>query len=43
MITNTEIERARGVKIEDEIERRGIELKRQGSELVGPCPRLRRH
>jgi phage/plasmid primase-like uncharacterized protein len=38
MIANTEIERARAVKIQDEIERRGITLKRQGSELVGPCP-----
>ena len=26
------------VPIEDEIKRRGIELKRQGAELVGPCP-----
>ena len=25
--------------IEAEIERRGIKLKRQGSELIGPCPR----
>jgi putative DNA primase/helicase len=38
MIANTEIERARAVKIQDEIERRGLNLKRQGSELVGPCP-----
>jgi putative DNA primase/helicase len=33
------IDQARGVPIEDEIRRRGIKLKRQGSELVGPCPR----
>jgi hypothetical protein len=38
MIANTDIERARAVRIEDEIARRGIKLKRQGSELVGPCP-----
>jgi phage/plasmid primase-like uncharacterized protein len=31
-------ERAHCVPIEDEIKRRGIELKRQGAELVGPCP-----
>jgi len=38
MITAAAIERARVVRIEDEIERRGIKLKRQGAELVGPCP-----
>jgi hypothetical protein len=38
MIAAAYIERARGVRIEDEIARRGIKLKRQGSELVGPCP-----
>jgi hypothetical protein len=32
------IERARAVRIEDEIAWRGIRLKRQGRELVGPCP-----
>jgi putative DNA primase/helicase len=33
------IERARAVRIEDEVDRRGISnLKRQGGELVGPCP-----
>jgi hypothetical protein len=38
MIANTDIERARAVPIEDEVARRGIKLKRQGAELVGPCP-----
>jgi hypothetical protein len=32
------IERARAVHIEEEIARRGIKLRRQGRELVGPCP-----
>jgi putative DNA primase/helicase len=30
---------ARAVPIDDELARRGIHLKRQGKELVGPCPR----
>src|SRR5579885_831051 len=30
--------RARAVPIADEIHRRGIKLRRQGRELVGPCP-----
>lgn len=30
--------RARGVPIENEIARRGIKLRREGQELVGPCP-----
>ena len=30
---------ARAVRIEDEVARRGIRLKRQGRELIGPCPR----
>jgi putative DNA primase/helicase len=35
----SDIEQARTVKLEDEIARRGINnLKRQGGELVGPCP-----
>jgi phage/plasmid primase-like uncharacterized protein len=34
----SDVEYARRVPIEDEISRRGIELKRQGAELVGPCP-----
>jgi Zinc-binding domain of primase-helicase len=38
MIAATDIERARAVRIEDEIKRRGIKLKRQSAELVGPCP-----
>jgi putative DNA primase/helicase len=32
-------ETARAVRIEDEIERRGIKLKRVGTEHVGPCPK----
>jgi hypothetical protein len=35
---NPRIKRARSVPIESEIERRGIKLRRQGQELVGPCP-----
>jgi Toprim domain-containing protein/CHC2-type zinc finger protein len=38
MITDVDIESAQRVSIEDEIRRRGIELKRQGAEFVGPCP-----
>jgi DNA primase len=38
MIAADDIARARSVPIEDEIRRRGIPLKRQGAELVGPCP-----
>jgi hypothetical protein len=38
MIAATDIERARAVRIEDEIARRGIQLKRASAELVGPCP-----
>jgi hypothetical protein len=34
-------DKARAVKIEDEISRRGIKLQRQGAELVGPCPKCR--
>jgi hypothetical protein len=33
------VERARSIPIESEIMRRGIKLRRQGQELVGPCPR----
>jgi len=32
------IDRARAVAVEDELARRGHHLKRQGQELVGPCP-----
>jgi hypothetical protein len=39
MIATTDIESAHAVPLEVEIERRGIKLRRQGSELVGPCPR----
>jgi phage/plasmid primase-like uncharacterized protein len=39
MIDADEISRARAISIEHEIARRGIALKRQGRELVGPCPR----
>jgi phage/plasmid primase-like uncharacterized protein len=34
----TDIKYAHRVLIEDEIKRRGIALKRQGAELIGPCP-----
>jgi phage/plasmid primase-like uncharacterized protein len=37
-VVASDIERARGVRIEDEVARRGHPLKRQGHELVGPCP-----
>lgn len=30
--------KARGVPIADELERHGIELRRVGRELIGPCP-----
>ena len=33
-----DIERFHRVPIEDEIKRRGIELKLQGAEIVEPCP-----
>ena len=33
------VERARAVPIESEIIRRGIKLRRSGSERIGPCPR----
>jgi hypothetical protein len=33
------VERARAVRIEDEVDRRGYKLKPQGAELVGPCPK----
>jgi phage/plasmid primase-like uncharacterized protein len=38
MIPAADIERARAVKLEDEIVRRGLKLKRAGVELCGPCP-----
>ena len=38
MVAADDIECARAVKIEAEIARRGISLKRVGGELVGPCP-----
>jgi hypothetical protein len=38
MIPATDIERARSVRIEDEIARRGITLKPEGAERIGPCP-----
>ena len=37
MIPATDIERARAVRIEDEIAHRGITLKRVGTEMIGPC------
>jgi phage/plasmid primase-like uncharacterized protein len=39
-ISDDLIERAKAVRIEDELRRRGIhQLKRSGGELTGPCPR----
>jgi phage/plasmid primase-like uncharacterized protein len=38
MIPATDIERARSARIEDEIARRGITLKPEGAERIGPCP-----
>lgn len=38
MIIATDIQCARAVRIEDELVRRGIKLRRQGRELIGPCP-----
>jgi DNA primase len=38
-ITDDTVDIARTVLIEDELARRGIRLRRQGRELVGPCPR----
>ena len=37
MISAADIERARSVLLEDEVIRRGLKLKRAGSELIGPC------
>ena len=39
MIADSEIDGARTIRIEGEIVRRGIELKRAGAELIGPCPK----
>ena len=33
-----QIERARDVRLEDELHRRGVKLRRAGGELIGPCP-----
>ena len=38
MIASSDIELAKATPIESEIGRRGYQLKRQGPELVGPCP-----
>jgi putative DNA primase/helicase len=38
MIAAADIERARAVPIEDEVARRGIKLRRVGTEHTGPCP-----
>jgi hypothetical protein len=38
-ITDDMVDIARAIPIEDELARRGIRLRRQGRELVGPCPR----
>lgn len=35
---STELHRAKAIRIENELARRGIVLKRQGLELIGPCP-----
>jgi CHC2 zinc finger/Toprim domain len=40
---DTWVEKARGVPIEAVIASRGIKVKRQGIELVGPCPRCGGH
>jgi hypothetical protein len=39
MLDDNRITQARAASIESELARRGIRLKRQGRELVGPCPR----
>ena len=39
MVPQAWIDRARAVPIEDEIARRGIQLKGRGRERYGPCPR----
>jgi putative DNA primase/helicase len=33
-----DVDRARAVRIEDEIARRGVKLRRVGAEWIGPCP-----
>ena len=38
MIASADIERARAVRLEDEIVSRGLKLRRAGTELIGPCP-----
>jgi phage/plasmid primase-like uncharacterized protein len=38
-ISDDPVKLARSTPIEDELARRGIRLRRQGRELVGPCPR----
>ena len=38
MIASSDVERAKATPIESEINLRGYQLKRQGPELVGPCP-----
>jgi phage/plasmid primase-like uncharacterized protein len=38
MISADAIARARAVRLEDEIARRGLKLRRTGAELIGPCP-----
>jgi hypothetical protein len=38
MIAASALERARDLPIEDEVARRGVKLRRVGTELVGPCP-----
>jgi putative DNA primase/helicase len=42
-IADDRIERARAVPVEVEAQRHGLKLKRQGHELVGPCPRCGGH
>jgi hypothetical protein len=37
-LPSDEIQRARAVRLEDELAHRGIRLRRIGAELVGPCP-----
>ena len=42
-ICDDAVKLAKAAPIEDELARRGIRLRRQGRELVGPCPSMRWH
>lgn len=39
MIAAADIQAARAIRIQDELLRRGIKLRRVGSEMVGACPK----